>query len=64
MESTNVLLVLAFCKVGTCIQVVMCKHCVRRTVTFTELLDDGVVRSKYVGGILLKFDCNLRRLCT
>ena len=64
MEPTNILLVLAFCKVCTGVQVLMCKHCVRPTVTFTEMLDDGLVRPKYVEVILLIFDCDLRRLYT
>jgi hypothetical protein len=33
-------------------------------VKFTELLDDGLVRPKYVRVRLLIFDCGLRRLCT
>jgi hypothetical protein len=62
--STSILLVSAFCKVCTCVQVLTCQQCVRPTVTFTELLDGGLVRPKYVAVRLLIFDYDLRRLCT
>lgn len=64
MEPINILLVLVFCRVGACVQVLTCKHCVCPAVTITELLDDDLVRPKHVGGVLLRFDCDLRRLCT
>lgn len=64
MGSTNILLVLAFCKVCTCVQVLMCKQCVCPNVTFTEMLDDGLVRPKYVVVRLLISDCDLRSLFT